>query len=163
MICPKLNNNICSIASAMAGKDVLPLLSQCEFCTHQAEPSQSINRVTVSLAIKNAIDDETRADIARKHSHLLRKVVPDGPGTELKKIIEWFPLPKAIKKKNCGRCKSLELRMNKWGCDVCDTTKRPFIIAKLIISAKRARIPTTEFAVGLLLDRAIHNARKENV
>lgn len=86
-----------------------------------------------------------------------------GPGTELKKIIEWFPVLQAVTKSNCASCKNLERRMNKWGCHVCETSKRSFIIAKLMISAKRAGVPTTEFAVGLLLDRAIHNARRNDV
>lgn len=163
--CRHLENGSCGIASQLAGRAVLPILSQCTYCTEQAEAKQCINKVTVSLAIRGAVDAATRSQIMKDYGYLLTKVVIEnrGPGTELKKIIEWFPLPQAAKKKNCARCKSLERRMNKWGCDVCNTTKRPFIIAKLMIAAKRAGIPTTEFAVGLLLDRAIHNARKNNV
>jgi hypothetical protein len=79
------------------------------------------------------------------------------PGTELKKLISWFPIPAARKK--CGRCKSLELKMNKWGCETCETEKRDYIIRKLMISAKRNGVPTSEFLVGALLKKAIRNAK----
>lgn len=80
-----------------------------------------------------------------------------GPGTELKKLIAWFPIPGA--KKKCGRCKSLELKMNNWGCETCENTKKNYIIRKLMVSAKRNGVPTSEFLVGVLLKKAIRNAR----
>lgn len=158
--CEHYTETECKLSSAIAGVVCPSNRKACEACIASENPCGR-NKVTIGVAVAYLRIQGKPVD-----SSLLKElgvVEPQGPGTELKKIIEWFPIPKAVKKKNCGRCKSLERRMNKWGSDVCDTTKRPFIIAKLMISAKRAGIPTTEFAVGLLLDRAIHNARKNNV
>lgn len=158
--CEHNNEGICDIATQLAGRDVRPTCQECKYCSGLKEP-RTENMLTLAMARRCAVSSEIADKLfatmkAIAHEQAAKKL--EGPGTELKKIIEWFPLPRAIKRK-CTRCKSLERRMNQWGCEVCDTTKRPFIIAKLMIAAKRAKIPTTEFALGILLNRAIYNAR----
>lgn len=164
MNCTHLEGAKCLVATRLCGFSSETTTETCEACSRHDKPQRE-NIVTLGLATVAIHKNGKKLSDFPDIENTIKSQLPSrhGAGTELKKIIEWFPIPQAAKKKNCGRCKSLELRMNKWGCDVCDTTKRPFIIAKLMISAKRAGIPTTEFAVGLLLDRAIHNARKNNV
>jgi hypothetical protein len=77
-------------------------------------------------------------------------------GTELKKLISWFPVSN---KENCSRCRHLEARMNRWGADICEE-KKDFIVKKLGIAAKRRGLPFSPSLVGLLVDKAIRNSRK---
>jgi hypothetical protein len=74
------------------------------------------------------------------------------PGTELKKLISWFPVPK---KTNCGSCSRMEAKMNAWGQDKC-REKMPYILAKLRIAAKRRGLPFSERLVKLLVEKAIN-------
>jgi hypothetical protein len=162
MKCDKLNNGKCSVASELAKNDVLPMLVQCEYCTHQSEPSQSINRVTVSLAIKNA-DQSIRVELSRRYSHLLQVLPPaeqknEGPGTELKKILSWFYLPDDSKCK----CNDRIAKMNGWGAEGCEQ-RIETILRWLRHSAAENKIPFSETAVRMLVNRAISNARKQSV
>lgn len=158
--CDYLDGDICKVASAMVSADITTYPSTCEACSKQAQPF-SINQFTCGLAnlyvLQNKLnraDYPAVADCFDSHAQL-----GNGPGTELKKLISWLPIPGA--KKKCGRCGNLELKMNKWGCDVCGSEKRGYIIRKLMISAKKNNIPTTEFLLGVLLNKAISNARRE--
>lgn len=74
MICEHLNNGVCAIASRLAGNSILPVLSQCEYCTKQATPSQSINKVTVSLAITGTTNMATKANVMKSYGKLLTQV-----------------------------------------------------------------------------------------
>lgn len=164
MICKYLDGTTCLVATQLCGFTASTTEGACLKCSQHDKPQRE-NIVTLGIAALAINKNGKKLSDYPEIKHAIESSLPSrsGPGTELKKIIEWFPIPAVRKRKNCTRCKSLALRMNQWGCDVCDTTKRPFIIAKLMIAAKRAGIPTTEFAIGLLLDRAIYNARKNNV
>lgn len=70
MMCKHLSDGICSIATRLAGNSVLPLVSQCEYCTDQI-PSQSINKMTVSLAVSKAKDTAVRHEIMKRYSNFL--------------------------------------------------------------------------------------------
>jgi hypothetical protein len=76
-------------------------------------------------------------------------------GTELKKLISWFPL---INKEDCASCKSLEDKMNAWGPDVCEE-KKEYILKKLWAAAKRRNLPFSKRLVTILVDQAIRNSR----
>ena len=73
------------------------------------------------------------------------------PGTRLKEMIAWFPVPK---KTNCGSCNRMERKMNAWGPEKC-REKMPYILAKLKIAAKRRGLPFSERLVKLLVEKAI--------
>ncbi len=92
----------------------------------------------------------------RNYRKLKRKYSPpELVGTELRKLIEWFPIPK---KGKCS-CKSLERKMNQWGCDKCEQ-KMDYILKKLAINAKRKRVPFIKIVVKNRVRKAISNARK---
>lgn len=74
-------------------------------------------------------------------------------GTELKKLISWFPVPK----KNCRSCRNLEIRMNRWGPKIC-IQKMDFICKKLWIAAKRRNLPYSKTFTKRLVMKAIKNA-----
>ena len=155
MKCEHLNSGICTIATRLAGKDVFPILSQCEYCTNQAEPKQSINTITVSLAVKWSTD---RARVIKSYGHFLRQVAtsePHGPGTELKKLISWFYVPDDSKCK----CKDRINKMNRWGPDKCEENIDT-IMRWLKHSATINSVPYVESAVRVLVWVAIRKARK---
>lgn len=81
----------------------------------------------------------------------------NGPGTELKKLISWFPVPR---KKNCRSCRSLEIKMNRWGAEKC-LEKMDYICKKLAIAAKRRKLPYSRSLAEKLVRKAIRNATKE--
>ncbi len=54
MVCKKLVNNVCTVASELAETDATPTPEQCRFCSEAAIPKQNINVVTISLAIAKA-------------------------------------------------------------------------------------------------------------
>jgi hypothetical protein len=102
-------------------------------------------------------EDTEYVYISSHNYYLLRdKYTSVKPGTELKKLISWFPL---LINKECKHCKSLEIKMNQWGIERC-IEKKKYIITKLMINAKRNKIPTTEFILSTLLNRAIRNAKR---
>lgn len=72
-------------------------------------------------------------------------------GTELKRLIDWFPIPKG---KNCDSCRALEAKMNKWGPSTCEI-KKQYILKKLEIAAKRRGLPFSKRLVTILIDKAI--------
>ncbi|MFN7891383.1 MAG: hypothetical protein ACK5OC_13915 [Pirellula sp.] len=158
MICEHLNNGVCAIATRLAGNDVLPILSQCEYCTEKANPSQSINKVTVSLAISGTTDMATKAHVMKSYGHLLTKVSVEasGPGTELKKLISWFYSPD---KKKC-KCATRIAKMNAWGPDKCEQ-RMDTIVRWLKHSARIHKVPFFEPAVKLLIKKAIKNSRSQ--
>lgn len=76
------------------------------------------------------------------------------PGTRLKELISWFPIPR---KENCQSCRNLEDKMNRWGPEKC-REKLPYITRKLEIAAKRRHLPYNRRLVQILINRAINNA-----
>lgn len=152
--CEYLLGSKCLKSSEMASKTVMTTEKACLVCLAQ---SSRTNHVTASLALR-VID----RPIPKEKEYLMElikkeQIVVGGPGTELKKLISWFPIPKARKDK-CGRCKSLELKMNAWGPSKCEA-KRTYIRRKLIINAKRMGVPSSEFILDMLITRAICNVR----
>lgn len=76
-------------------------------------------------------------------------------GSELKKLISWFPIPN---KADCKSCRSLEGRMNGWGADKCEE-KMEFILKKLHLAARRRKLPFSKHLVTILVNKAIRNSR----
>ncbi len=97
-----------------------------------------------------AISAERYRQLSEKYSPLV--------GTELKKLISWFPIPG---KHGCPKCRALEARLNCWGADKCEI-KIEFILKKLRIAAKRRRVPFSQSLAETLVKRAIRNARKKH-
>lgn len=98
-----------------------------------------------------AIKDEDYQRLRLKYSGTKGLV-----GTELKKLISWFPVPG---KNGCRKCQSLERRMNNWGPDTCET-KMDFILKKLSVAAARRKIPFSKMLVKILVRKAIRSARR---
>lgn len=151
MTCKHNINNHCKISEKLCGIPVELDEGVCKACEESPYP-QSINRVTASRACWKL----------RQEGHPVPKELQEtalgytkGPGTELKKIISFFPVPK---KSGCSRCRSLETKMNKWGPSKC-TKKMDYIVKKLMIAAKRRNIPTNERLVSILVKRAIKQSR----
>lgn len=158
MICKHAVNGTCQISNELAGIEI-PLDSQaCDVCQKDKEP-MSLNQVTCYRArfflLKSKMPVPPKVQECVK-SHKTVVLLNEGPGTELKKLIEWFPIGKS---KKCRKCSSLEIRMNQWGPDKCES-KMPYIVKKLMIAAKRRGIPTTERLVTIVVNKAIRQARK---
>ncbi len=153
IMCPHNNNNTCNIVTKLTGLPpaVIPDLA-CAKCASQDKPQQE-NIVTAGLAFIQ--QSKHSAKISRHTLALLGATSYDGPGTELKKLISWFPIPK---KESCSRCSSLEKKMNRWGPNMCEQ-KKEYIIKKLKIAARRRNLPFSEHLVTILIDKAIRNSR----
>jgi len=146
--CPHATD-VCLISTKLAGKPVPLADDACRACNLSSTPRE-VNAVTLSKAIY----------IAGPLPHLIQQLTEiqhpyifAGVGTELAKLISWFPIPKSA----CRTCKSLERRLNKWGPEVC-VRKRAYILKKLHVAARRRSLPFSERLVGILVDRAIKNA-----
>ena len=81
--------------------------------------------------------------------------IPDGPGTELKKMLAWLGITAAP---GC-RCNQRAVTMNLWGADECER-RIDEIVAWLKEEAERRKMPFVETAARLLVRRAIRSARK---
>lgn len=157
MQCEHLSNSICRLASDIAQCDCPVLVEQCIYCTEKANPSQSINVVTISLAIKYT-DNKDR--VIASYSSIVSSVPKpskEGPGTELKKLISWFVWDKKVD--GCKICKTREQRMNNWGPDTCLKNIQT-IVAWLRESAKKKGYPFSERVAAALIRRAIANSRR---
>lgn len=154
-MCKHLNDGKCLVAYSIALADCPVTQQQCDYCTNKAEPPQDINVVTVSIATKYTKD---QSNIKPEHIAFVLEREPthkEFVGTELKKLISWFPIPKA---KECKACHDLERKMNRWGRAKC-IEKKNYIIKKLKIAARRRNLPFSEHLVTILIDKAIRNSR----
>lgn len=98
---------------------------------------------------------QDKADMLGEPVEKLIKEESEGVGTELRKLIEWFPLPKNT---SCGPCKRLEQDMNRWGVQGC-IERREYIISRLIQHAAKIRAPFKRLTANILVDRAIKLAQ----
>jgi len=148
---------MCRLASDMAQCDCLVFLEQCIYCTEKANPSQSINIVTVSLAIKYS-DDKARVIQAYGSAVKQPNISSNpGPGTELRNLISWFVWDKKVQ--NCTICRNREERMNRWGPDKCEKNIAT-ILGWLQESAKEKGYPFSTRVASVLVRKAIANSRK---
>lgn len=156
MICKYLVQSECQFAKTIVGISLPTNADVCQHCLQSDHPSQ-LNRATGSLAaahlLKNGKFNE--ADPVHAKIKAILTVPPSGVGTELKKLISWFPVPGKAK---CRSCKNLELKMNLWGPATCES-KIAYIVKKLQIAAKRRSIPFSDSLAKTLIWRAIRNAK----
>ena len=145
MTCCNLLDGKCRVASTLANQEVRAHDSTCAACKADLVP-MTVNNVTKGLAIASLV---VRGQSVPDKLHPV--IVQKGPGTELRKLISWFPVPK---KTGCRTCKSLETKMNRWGPAKC-SQKIDYILGKLEIAAKRRSVPFVRFAVKLLVETAI--------
>jgi hypothetical protein len=138
MDCKYFDSGICKLASNKAGMQVRTYEQTCHAC----------------LSGKNVI--QGLITLEKFNQGKLKDVTNIGPGTELKKLISWFPIPN---KNGCRSCNNLEVRMNKWGPDICER-KLDFICKKLWVAAARRGIPYNKTLTEVLVRKAIRNARK---
>jgi len=152
MTCCNYVDGNCLVASNLAGQKVTAHESTCTACKSDPLPMQ-INNITKGLAIASLM-------VSRQPlpDGLVIQVMQGGPGTELRKLIEWFPIPQ---KRGCRSCKSLEQKMNRWGPDRC-AEKIVYITKKLEIAAKRRGIPFSDFLAKKLIETAIRSSRGES-
>lgn len=134
-------------------------MNQCQylsggFCLKAAKPIQ-INQVFCDkcFASGTKLIDPLLFRINGTHINNHQPLV----GTELKKLISWFPIPKG----RCTRCRSLEIKYNRWGIDKCKA-KKDRIIKRLEIAAKRLHIATSRHLLSILVDKAINNANRSS-
>jgi|LakMenE01Jun11ns_1017448.scaffolds.fasta_scaffold9933354_3 hypothetical protein len=76
-------------------------------------------------------------------------------GTELKKIISWFPIPN---QHGCKPCQDLEAKMNRWGPDMCEK-QMDYICHRLKEASHQRGLPFSRFVSELIVKRAINKAR----
>lgn len=156
MICKYLIQSECQFAKTIVGVSLPTTSDVCQHCLQSDQPSQ-LNRATGSLVaahlLKNGKFNE--ADPVHAKIKAILTVPPSGVGTELKKLISWFPVPG---KSKCRSCKNLELKMNCWGPVTCEL-KIAYIVKKLQIAAKRRSIPFSDSLAKTLIRRAIRNAK----
>lgn len=159
MNCEHLLENQCKFVEPVIGI-ALPTTSEiCSHCLSCSKPKQ-LNKATGSLMAgyllqNNRFDDRDPVHAEIKQI-LLDPVLTRGPGTELKKLISWFPVPNKTK---CRACRNLELKMNRWGPVTCEA-KMNYILGKLEIAAKRRSIPFSQSLATTLVRKAIRNASK---
>ena len=152
MTCPHVKDGLCMVSTDLANHPVLLAEDACKVCSRLPVP-QWINKVTLSKAISTirnsnpAFHDQLIYQLKEIEYPFLIK----GPGSELKKLISWFPVNGT---KKCKSCRLLEIRMNKWGIETC-IAKKDFILRKLHIAALRRKIPFSRRLVEILIDKAI--------
>lgn len=157
IICEKLIGGQCVVASDIAGVEVLANHDACKHCL-SCENAKALNKATASLAAAQLLQSNQFDDKNPLHAEIKQVLIDpasiQGPGTELKKLISWFPVPGKAK---CKTCRNLELKMNRWGPATCEL-KIAYIVKKLKIAAKRRSIPFNEFIAKSLVMTAIRNA-----
>ncbi len=155
--CKYLQDKQCLLASDISQSDCPVLQEQCEYCTNKTDEPQSINIVTVSIAMKYTKDP--KQVVAQYGSIISEKAPIHGqlPGTELRKLIAWFIWDKRVK--NCSTCKNREERMNRWGADKCEANIAT-IIEWLRESATERGYPFSSRVASALVRKAIANSRK---
>ncbi len=85
------------------------------------------------------------------------KVLPAGPGTELKKLLKMFGLPD---RPGC-KCNKRAKKMDAWGAEECSKPERiTEIVGWLKEEAVKQKVPFVEWAARVIVKRAIRNARK---
>lgn len=111
------------------------------------------------LVVRPATKEESqRLQAAMKERHVDKYGNPVLVGTELRKLIEWFPLPKNSKQ-GCGRCRSLEIKYNRWGIEKCEANIDR-IVKRLGIAAKRRGLPAIDMVIRPIVQQAIASAKK---
>lgn len=154
--CEHLDENNCRLASSQIGVSLVPTtVSACEYCLSCNNP-KSVNKAVASIAVRELIRTGKFDSNNPKHFALQKILTVElsGPGTELKKLISWFPVPK---KTGCRSCRSLEIKMNNWGPEKCEQ-KIGYITRKLHVAAMRRNIPFSESLAKVLIRKAIRNA-----
>ena len=139
---------ICNLATTLASTPCPIVPDHCTACTSTHLP-KAVNKVIVGLAQVYGTADLT------PYLHHLTYSPENGPGTELKKLIQWFLWDKAA---SCESCANREITMNHWGPDKCEE-KMETILEWLKESADNAHLPFVPFLVRLVVKRAIRNAR----
>lgn len=120
--------SICELASTIATPPttIYTTPEKCAGCRRCAKP-QDVNEITLALA-----------NVDRN--------IEEGPGTTLKKAIQWF-IPQPA---NCG-CSDRVALMNAWGKERCREEKKT-ILGWLRESALEYRYPYSEKAIAIVLD-----------
>lgn len=157
MSCRFYSQDECTLASELAATRVLTTSGHCQFCSTQATPPCAINPVVVSLALAAVSHDSIRTrQLLQAHGELLQ-IQPQGPGTELKKLLSWWFEPNA----SCD-CDTRAMQMNAWGVAGC--RERSETIVDWLLSAASERGlphgPLTRHVTRRLVKRAIHNAEQ---
>jgi hypothetical protein len=112
----------------------------------------------VLAAVRQVIGDDTESD-GRIIITVQRKPRPVGygPGTELKRLLGRI----GIKAEPGCKCTARAEAMDRQGCDWCDANA-PTIVGWLREEATKRGLPFLDAAAGLLVRRAIHNARSKH-
>ena len=112
-VCDFREGDTCQLATALVGIEGIVAAcgdDACEVCD-TVEPPRDRNRVTCSLAIT------ARHNAGyREHPEDLRATAtkpPEGVGTELGKVLDWFKIQK------CSKCTLWEHKLNVWGPAEC--------------------------------------------
>lgn len=150
MSCPHLNpKGNCAIASDLAGQPVRPHFSACDFCSRadKATPIQSLNSVTVSIALSNLdLASERAQQILAAHGHLI--AVPQGAGEEYQRLAEiesghgvgsqiWRLLASlGVKHTASCSCLTLAEQMNALGPDGC-RREREHLVSRMRTNAQQ--------------------------
>lgn len=155
MSCEFLNQGNCQFTDSVVGIALPTVESVCTHCLESQNPKQ-LNKATASLCagylIRNGLFDESN----ELHIGIRNILSGDGPGTKLRLLISWLPVPR---KTRCRSCKSLEAKMNAWGSVKC-RDRMDYILKKLRIAALRRSIPFVECAVRELVLLAISQSER---
>jgi hypothetical protein len=112
----------------------------------------------VLAAMRQIVGDDTESD-GRIILTVQRRPRPlgYGPGTELKRMLGRI----GIKAEPGCKCTARAEEMDRRGCDWCEANV-PTIVGWLREEAKKRGLPFLDAAAGLLVRRAIHNARSKH-
>lgn len=182
MDCKHLIDDKCMIIYSLSGKEYHPTPRDCEICSQIKDP-QSENCFTLMIANDIQRENNTQTDESvhryttqcgnEKSENLKEAIIkvdgeplqkpleppspPEGPGTELTKLLSWF----AKDTKGC-KCKSRARKMNIWGPDRCEQEMET-IVGWLQEEGEKRGWPTgriTSIVSRKLVGRAIANSRK---
>jgi hypothetical protein len=138
MTCRQLRDNVCAIASEIAGQPAAANELACRYCTEQAEPRQAVNQVTVSLALKvHPPKSSEWTAIYEQHGQHLRRdtrsethrqqlaaiMAGTGPGSQLWRLLERLGVQHSP---DCG-CLSRAKQMNAWGVAGCRAARAEIV------------------------------------
>jgi hypothetical protein len=157
MQCQHLRKDICMIATQLARCGVRPHPSACRWCTEQTVPPQSLNRVTVSLALQ-AADDDIKQQLLAAHGQLFgmgdsepnARLVAitrgSGVGSQLWRLLESL----GVRHTSTCSCIALAQQLNDWGHAGCRLA-RAEIVERMRNNAQTYGWGTIAKAAGLAI------------
>lgn len=128
----------------------------CEQCNAAVPKSLSPERPLSACFVGMKKARVSPADLASPKVAATPREIPEGPGTELKKLLSRV----GINSQPGCSCNARATQMNLWGADVCER-REDEIVGWLREEAAKRGLPFIDAAGRMLVRRSIKNARKK--